>query len=156
MNLGKYVKRTDYSDNTISICAEVSDGSTSIAKKYFEPKSHGIFWSKITESTESVYLRAHAWADEQLALAEKFEHRSDSVTSSSAYSSALEKYETTYSSSDYDSNDNSSASTKSSRFITSAAVGALTGSTIIGGLVGGDFLGGLVGDALEGNDDSLF
>ena len=44
--------------------------------------------------------------------------------------------------------------TDSDSFITSAVIGAVTGSTIIGGLVGGSFLGGLVGDVLEGDDDS--
>lgn len=40
------------------------------------------------------------------------------------------------------------------KFLVSAAIGAVTGSTIIGGLVGGSFLGGLLGDAMEGDDDS--
>lgn len=36
----------------------------------------------------------------------------------------------------------------------SAAIGALTGSTVVGGLIGGSFLGGFLGDVLEGTDDS--
>jgi len=44
--------------------------------------------------------------------------------------------------------------TDSDSLITSAVIGAGTGSTIIGGLLGGSFLGGLVGDVLEGDDDS--
>ena len=36
----------------------------------------------------------------------------------------------------------------------SAAIGAITGSTVAGGLIGGSFLGGFLGDVLEGTDDS--
>lgn len=40
------------------------------------------------------------------------------------------------------------------KFLTSAAIGAVTGSSIVGGLLGGSLLGGLFGDAIEGDDDS--
>lgn len=46
------------------------------------------------------------------------------------------------------------SSSKTDELITSAVIGAVTGSTIIGGLLGGSFLGGLAGDLLEGDDDS--
>lgn len=38
-----------------------------------------------------------------------------------------------------------------SDFVTSAVVGAVTGSAILGGLLGGDLLGGVVGDMLDGD-----
>ncbi len=46
------------------------------------------------------------------------------------------------------------SSNRADELITSAVIGAVTGSTIIGGLLGGSFLGGLAGDILEGDDDS--
>jgi hypothetical protein len=36
------------------------------------------------------------------------------------------------------------------KFIVSAAIGAVTGSTLLGGILGGDFIGGAVGDIFEG------
>lgn len=51
---------------------------------------------------------------------------------------------------------NESSSILDSSFVTSAVVGAVTGSTVIGALVGGNIIGGLLGDMLEGSDDSLF
>jgi hypothetical protein len=41
-------------------------------------------------------------------------------------------------------------------FVTSVAVGAVTGSAVLGAVVGGSLLGGLLGDALEGTDDNPF
>jgi hypothetical protein len=45
---------------------------------------------------------------------------------------------------------------KFDKFVTSAVIGAVTGSSLIGGLLGGSLLGGLTGDLLEGDDDSWF
>jgi len=39
----------------------------------------------------------------------------------------------------------------SSDFLTSAAIGAVTGSALLGGLLGGSLTGGLLGDALDGD-----
>jgi len=36
-------------------------------------------------------------------------------------------------------------------FLTSAVIGAVTGSAILGGLFGGDMLGGILGDSLDGD-----
>ena len=47
-------------------------------------------------------------------------------------------------------------SNETEEFLTSAVVGAVTGSSIVGGIVGGSFTGGLLGDILEGTDDSIF
>lgn len=38
-------------------------------------------------------------------------------------------------------------------FLTSAVIGAVTGSTIIGAVLGGDMLGSFIGDSLFGDDD---
>lgn len=50
----------------------------------------------------------------------------------------------------------SSNSSSDGDFLTSAVIGAVTGSSILGGLLGGDMVGGLLGDAFEGTDDSWF
>lgn len=49
-----------------------------------------------------------------------------------------------------------SRSSNSDDFLTSAIIGAVTGSSILGGLIGGSFLGGILGDTLEGTNDSFF
>jgi len=51
---------------------------------------------------------------------------------------------------------NEGSSILDSSFVTSAVVGAVTGSTVIGAIVGGNIIGGLLGDMLEGSDDSWF
>jgi hypothetical protein len=37
------------------------------------------------------------------------------------------------------------------KFLTSALIGAATGSALLGGLLGGDMLGGVAGDLLDGD-----
>lgn len=39
----------------------------------------------------------------------------------------------------------------SGEFITSAIIGAATGSSLLGGIMGGDIVGGIVGDLLDGD-----
>lgn len=39
----------------------------------------------------------------------------------------------------------------SSRFITSAVIGAVTDSALLGGLLGGDIIGGTLGDMSDGD-----
>lgn len=42
-------------------------------------------------------------------------------------------------------------SKKDDSFLTSAIIGAVTGSAILGGLLGGDIVGGMLGDMLDGD-----
>ena len=70
MTIKKYVSRTDYSadsDMTV-IFAEVSRDGISIARKKF---TRGWFFK---DSIEEVYKKANDWADEQIRLAELYEH----------------------------------------------------------------------------------
>lgn len=48
----------------------------------------------------------------------------------------------------------SKGSSDTDKFLASAAIGAVTGSSVVGALIGGSLLGGLLGDAVEGTDDS--
>ena len=46
---------------------------------------------------------------------------------------------------------NSSNNRGSGDFLTSAVIGAATGSALLGGLLGGDMLGGIAGDMFDGD-----
>ena len=47
--------------------------------------------------------------------------------------------------------ESSNRSSSNGDFLTSAVIGAATGSALLGGLLGGDMLGGILGDSLDGD-----
>jgi hypothetical protein len=73
----KYISRTDYGDDNTLVVAEISCSGLSIARKNFQ-SNHWPFMKK--ESPESIYRRAHDWAEVQLSLAIKYECRAIPVS----------------------------------------------------------------------------